>query len=272
MTLPSWTHVTGPVANCNNRGVATTAILQARVSSTRLPGKVLAPILGEPMIARQVERIRRARLIDDLVIATSDDSSDDPLAEWAQAEGLTVYRGSLDDVLGRFVGVIEAFGPETVVRLTADCPLASPSVIDTVIEHFRDSGADYCSNTLTPTFPDGLDVEVVRASVLTAVAEISTDPAEREHVTLGVYRRPERFRLASYAGAPDLSDLRWTVDTADDLTFVTRVYEALYLTRPNFETEHVLALLARTPGLGRTTDDGLRNAALEGLDTGAMDA
>ena len=91
MMWPSWTHVSGPVANCNNQRVATTAILQARVSSTRLPGKVLAPILGEPMIARQVERISRARLIDDLVIPTSDDSSDDPLAEWAKAEGLTIY-------------------------------------------------------------------------------------------------------------------------------------------------------------------------------------
>jgi len=232
------------------------------VSSTRLPGKVLAPILGEPMIARHVERIRRASRIDNLVIATSSDPSDDPLAAWAEAEGLTVYRGSLDDVLGRFVGVIAAYAPDTVVRLTADCPLASPSVIDAVIDHFMESDVDYCSNTLTPTFPDGLDVEVVRAKVLTEVAEMSTDPAEREHVTLGVYRRPERFSLANVAGDVDLSWLRWTVDTADDLTFVRRVYEGLYETTPGFDTGDILDLIERTPGLGRTTDDGLRNAAL----------
>ena len=159
-----------------------------------------------------------------------------------------------------------------MVRLTADCPLASPSVIDTVIEHFRDSGADYCSNTLTPTFPDGLDVEVVRARVLTEVAEISTDPAEREHVTLGVYRRPERFKVANYAGDRDLSSLRWTVDTADDLAFVRGVYEALYETSPDFETGDILDLIERTLGLGRTTADGVRNAALQGLETGAMNA
>ena len=248
----------------------TIAILQARVSSTRLPGKVLAPILGEPMIARQVERIRRASRIDHLVIATSNDPSDDPLAACAEAEGLTVYRGSLDDVLSRFVDVISAHAPDTVVRLTADCPLTSPSVIDAVIDHFMESDVDYCSNTLTPTFPDGLDVEVVRARVLTEVAEISTDPAEREHVTLGVYRRPERFTLANVAGNTDLSSLRWTVDTADDLAFVRSVYEALYETSPNFETGDILDLIQRTSGLGRTTADGIRNTALQGLDTGMM--
>jgi len=224
------------------------------------------------MIARQVERIGRASRIDDLVIATSRDPSDDPLAAWADAEGLTVYRGSLDDVLGRFVGVIAAYAPDTVVRLTADCPLASPSVIDAVIDHFLELDVDYCSNTLTPTFPDGLDVEVVRARVLNEVAEMSTDPAEREHVTLGVYRRPERFSVANYADDRDLSSLRWTVDTADDLAFVRRVYEALYETSPDFETGDILDLIERTLGLGRTTADGIRNAALQGLDTGAMNA
>ena len=224
------------------------------------------------MIARQVERIGRASRIDDLVIATSSDRSDDPLATWAEAEGLTVYRGSLDDVLGRFVGVIAVYAPDTVVRLTADCPLASPRVIDAVIDYFTASDVDYCSNTLTPTFPDGLDVEVVRARVLTEIAEISTDPAEREHVTLGVYRRPERFTLANVAGDSDLSSLRWTVDTADDLAFVRRVYEALYATTPGFDTGDILDLIERTLGLGRTTADGVRNAALQGLETGAMNA
>ena len=222
------------------------------------------------MIARQVARIGRASRIDDLVIATSSDPSDDPLAAWAEAEGITVYRGSLHDVLGRFVGVIAAHAPDTVVRLTADCPLASPRVIDAVIEHFMESDVDYCSNTLTPTFPDGLDVEVVRARVLTEVAEMSTDPAEREHVTLGVYRRPERYTLANFAGDSDLSSLRWTVDTADDLAFVRLVYEALYETIPGFETGDILDLIERTPGVGRTTEDGMRNAALQGLDTGMM--
>jgi spore coat polysaccharide biosynthesis protein SpsF len=246
------------------------AILQARMTSTRLPGKVLAPLLGEPMVARQLERIRRAHRLDEIVIATSTDASDDPLADWAGANDVKAFRGCLDDVLQRYVEVIDRYEPDVVVRLTADCPLTSPAVIDQVIERFHASAVDYCSNTLVPSFPDGLDVEVVRADVLREVAAVSTDPHEREHVTLGVYRHPERYRLANFEGSDDHSDLRWTVDTPEDMSFVTSVYEDLYSDEPAFEMRDVLALLARTPGLSRTTEHAVRNAALTGLNTGAM--
>jgi len=252
--------------------MTTLAVLQARMSSSRLPGKVMMPLLGEPMLVRQVERIRRSRLLDGIVLATSTDAADDPLAQLAGALGIPVVRGPLDDVLARYVLAIEHHQPDVVVRLTADCPLTSPTVIDAVIAHFAASNVDYCSNTLTPTFPDGLDAEVVRASALVDVAGVSNDPAEREHVTLGIYRRPERYRLANYAGAVDLASLRWTVDTPDDLAFVASVYEALYLADPDFDLADVLALLEREPGLSRTTADQARNAALVGLDTGAMNA
>ena len=224
------------------------------------------------MVARQVERIRRSRRIDGIVLATSTDSADDPLELLAATLGIPVVRGPLDDVLARYVLAIEQHEPDVVVRLTADCPLTSPAVIDAVIEQFAASDVDYCSNTLTPTFPDGLDAEVVRASVLVDVAGVSDDAAEREHVTLGVYRRPERYRLANHAGTVDLSSLRWTVDTPDDLAFVTSVYEALYQANPAFDLTDVLALIEREPGLSRTTADEVRNAALVGLDTGAMNA
>jgi len=252
--------------------MTTLAVLQARMSSSRLPGKVMMPLLGEPMLVRQVERIRRSRLLDGIVLATSTDAADDPLAQLAGALGIPVVRGPLDDVLARYVLAIEHYQPDVVVRLTADCPLTSPTIIDAVIEHFAASNVDYCSNTLTPTFPDGLDAEVVRASALVDVAGVSNDPAEREHVTLGIYRRPERYRLANYAGAVDLASLRWTVDTPDDLAFVASVYEALYLADPDFDLADGLALLEREPGLSRTTADQARNAALVGLDTGAMNA
>jgi spore coat polysaccharide biosynthesis protein SpsF len=252
--------------------VTTLAVLQARMTSSRLPGKVMTPLLGEPMVARQIERIRRSQRLDGLVLATSTDASDDRLAELADALSIPVVRGPLDDVLARYVLAIEQHEPDVVVRLTADCPLTSPSVIDAVIDQFTSSDVDYCSNTLTPTFPDGLDVEVVRAEVLLDVAGISDDAAEREHVTLGVYRRPERYRVANHAGARDLSSLRWTVDTPDDLAFVTYVYDALYPTNPEFDFEDVLALLEREPDRSRTTADEVRNAALAGLDTGAMNA
>ena len=134
------------------------AILQARMTSTRLPNKVLAPILGQPMLARQIERLRRATTLDKLVVATSDDASDDPLAAMCEDISVPFYRGSLNDVLGRFKGVCEAFGSVNhIVRLTGDCPLADPAVIDAVVRHHLASGADYTSNALQPTWPDGLD-------------------------------------------------------------------------------------------------------------------
>ena len=249
-------------------------ILQARMTSSRLPGKVLADLHGQPMIVRQIERLRRAKLMDGLVVATSADASDDPLVELLEGlpDPVPVVRGSLDDVLSRFVAVMDQYQPDVVVRLTADCPLASPAVVDKVISAFVESGADYVSNTMTPTFPDGLDVEVVRASVVREVASVAVDPPEREHVTLGVYRRHEQYRVENVAGSVDLSALRWTVDTPEDLAFVRRVYEELYPMNPAFDVEDVLALLEREPGLSRTSVAAARNAALQGLDTGAMRA
>lgn len=240
------------------------------MTSTRLPGKVLEPIEGVPMIGRQIERLRRASSLDGLVVATSVDPSDDPLVAYLDSLGVPVVRGSLDDVLGRFVAVIDAFAPDVVVRLTADCPLASPTVVDQVVGDFLTGGADYVSNTLEPSFPDGVDVEVVRASALRWVAENSADPHEHEHVTLGVYRRPERFVCRNVAGDVDLADLRWTVDNPDDLAFVRSVYEALYASDPLFDVPEILALLQEQPELSRTSADSARNAALDGLETGAM--
>ncbi len=241
--------------------MTTLAILQARTTSTRLPGKVLAPLAGEPMILRQLERIRRLQTLDGVVVATSTDPSDDALAQVVEAAGVPVVRGSLDDVLGRFLTVLDAFEPDVVVRLTADCPLASPDVIDRVVGQFRASGADYTSNTMTPTYPDGLDVEVVRADVLRQVAAVATDPPEREHVTLGVYRRPDTYMIENVIGEQDLSELRWTVDTAEDFAFVERVYDELFPINPAFDLADVLDYLRRHPERSRTKADARRNAA-----------
>lgn len=248
------------------------AIMQARMTSTRFPGKVLAPLAGAPMVIRQLERISRARRLDSVVIATSIDPSDDELVAVLAGAGHRVVRGSLDDVLGRFIAAIDAYEPDVVVRLTADCPLISPRVIDLVVDRFESTGADYASNTMTPTYPDGLDVEVVSAAVLREVASITTDPPEREHVTLGVYRRPDRFRIENVAAERDLSTLRWTVDTPEDYAFVSGVYDELYPQLPDFDLDDVLAYLERHPARNRTEQDAARNAALQGLDTGAMNA
>lgn len=250
----------------------TVGVLQARTTSSRLPGKVLLPLEGRPMIIRQLERMRRTRTLDDIVVATSDDPSDDELSAVVEAAGYQVVRGPLNDVLERFVHVLDHAQPGTVVRITADCPLISPSVIDHVVQAFDASNADYASNTMVPTYPDGLDVEVVTAEALRTIAALTTDPAEREHVTLGIYRRPERFTIVNVADptGTDHSDLRWTVDSAEDFAFVEQVYALLFPTLPDFEYDDVLRLFQDQPEFSRTAADAPRNAALDGLDTGVM--
>ena len=251
--------------------MTTVAIVQARMTSTRLPGKVLAPLAGEPMILRQLDRLSRASRIDAIVVATSTDPSDDALTAVLMDSGYRVHRGSLDDVLARFIGAAEEANADVVVRITADCPLLSPTVVDQVIEQFEESGADYASNTLDPTYPDGLDVEVIRATALRTLQGTDLDTDEHEHVTLGIYRRPHMFRLHSVIDpTADRSNLRWTVDTPEDLGFVTWVYESLFDVKPQFEYEDVLRLLAQHPQRSRSDADGIRNAALIGKDTGAM--
>lgn len=219
------------------------------MSSTRLPGKALKPVLGEPTLARQIERVRRATTIDRLVVATSMDTSDDPLAALCARVGVDCFRGSLDDVLDRFCKAAERYPSEHIVRLTGDCPLADPGVIDAVARFHGAGGYDYSSNTLHPTFPDGLDVEICRAAVLAEAGREARSAFEREHVTPFIYRRPERYRLGDFRRSPDLSALRWTVDNPEDFELVRRIYEALYPSKPNFALDDILALFEKEPGL-----------------------
>ena len=219
-------------------------IIQARMSSSRLPGKVLADVAGAPMLGRQVERLRRSRRMDELVLATSDKASDDAVADYAARLDLTVVRGDLDDVLGRFGRALEAF-PEaaTVVRMTADCPLTDWRVLDAVIDHRAATGADYASNTPeVRTYPHGLDIEVMTAAALRTAVREATDPYEREHVTPFLYRNPKRFRIESLSQTSSLAHLRWTVDHPEDLDFVRHVYAALHAANPDFAMADIAAL------------------------------
>lgn len=238
------------------------AVLQARTSSTRLPGKVLAEIGGAPMIVRQIERIRLARMLDHLIVATSVDSSDDVLAGLVAAQGVQVVRGKLDDVLDRFAMALRTVNAQHVVRLTGDCPLVDPDVVDVIVGHHLVSRADITTNAFEPTFPDGLDVEVVRADVLLTAAQEAQKKYEREHVTPFIYERPQRFRIVHYRAPVDLSGLRWTVDEPEDLTFVREVFAALYPTNRNFRMHHVLRLLAERPELSELNTRFTRNAGL----------
>lgn len=219
-------------------------VIQARMSSSRLPGKVLADVAGVPMLGRQVERLRRSRRLDELVVATSDQASDDAIADYAARLDLTVVRGPLEDVLGRFGLALEAF-PEaaTVVRMTADCPLTDWRVLDAVIDARAAAKADYASNTpQIRTYPHGLDIEVMTAAALRTAVREAADPYEREHVTPFLYRNPRRFRTAFLSQSPSLAHLRWTVDHPEDLDFVRYVYGALHAANPDFAMADIAAL------------------------------
>lgn len=226
-------------------------VLQARVSSRRLPGKVLAPVQGRPMLARQLDRLRRARSLDALVVATSTHPSDDELAKLCEREGVACARGSLEDVLDRVWRAAEPFAPDHVVRATGDCPLADAELLDRCVHEHTAGGHDYTSNALVRTFPDGLDVEVVRQECLTTAWREARLPSEREHVTPFLYTRPERFDLHAVTGEVDRSHLRWTVDDAADLELVRAIYAELLPRDEAFGTDDVLALLERRPELVR---------------------
>jgi spore coat polysaccharide biosynthesis protein SpsF len=232
------------------------AVLQARMSSTRLPGKVMADVVGAPMILRQIERLNRSQQLDGVLVATSIDPSDDGLAAMLALHDIPVCRGPLDNVLGRYEGALLAHPAEVVVRLTADCPLADPEVIDATVRFLVDRGLDYAANTpARRTYPKGLDVEVMRAAALLRAAREATDPYEREHVTPYLYRHPEMFAQDFISQDADEGELRWTVDRPDDLEFVRAVYGALYPGKPDFTSDDVRAFVRSRPDLHRLGGD-----------------
>jgi spore coat polysaccharide biosynthesis protein SpsF len=219
----------------------TLAIVQARMSSSRLPGKVMRPILGEPMLGRQIERMRRARHLSRIVIATSTEADDDVVVDYATGAGVPVVRGALNDVLDRFRTTLKREGdPPNFVRITADCPLADSDLIDRCITRHLEGGYDYTHCGPGWTYPKGLDVEVCRTSVLDTAWREAVLPYEREHVTPFINRRPDRFRIGVEACNPPLR-WRWTVDTPEDFAFVNDVYGALYPSNPAFTTADILA-------------------------------
>ena len=232
------------------------AVLQARMSSTRLPGKVMADVAGAPMILRQIERLRRSRRLGGIVVATSTDPADDGLAAMLVLHDVLVHRGPLDDVLTRYAGALQRYPAQVVVRLTADCPLADPEVIDATVDLLTSRGLDYAANTPAHrTYPKGLDVEVMRAKALLRAAREAKDPYEREHVTPYLYRHPELFTQDFISQDADEGELRWTVDRPDDLEFVRAVYGALHPGKPDFGSQDVRAFVRAHPDLHRLGGD-----------------
>lgn len=226
----------------------TVAIIQARMGSSRLPGKVLAEIGGATMLAQVVHRVRQARRIAEVVVATSTAADDDAVVREAARLGAGVHRGSQADVLARFAGAARSYRADVIVRVTADCPLLDAGVIDQVIGAL-DATVDYASNTHERRFPRGLDVEVMHRDTLERLARLATSAAAREHVTAFIMEAPALFRIAQLGAAHDDSDLRWTVDTADDLAMVCALYRELDLATVARPYREVVAAIRARPEL-----------------------
>lgn len=233
------------------------AIVQARMGSRRLPGKTLADLLGRPMLARVVDRVRQARTVDRVVVATSNGAADDKIAEFCWSEKILCFRGSEDDVLDRFYGAATEHDADVVVRITADCPLIDPGVMERVIERFRRGDCDYATNALRYTYPDGLDTEVFSMAALEQAWREARKQSEREHVT--PYLRSGKFRVVNVeSDVPLEKRQRWTVDHPADLEFVRGVYSA-FGGKTDFTYQDVMQLLKERPQLAATQTETITN-------------
>ena len=231
------------------RAGGTAIVVQARMGSSRLPGKVLLPVAGRPLLSYQLERMREARRAVHLLVATSTLPGDDPIVALCEREAIACVRGPEEDVLRRYALAARVTGAEAIARVTGDCPLLDPELVDEAIAAMEDPAGrpDFVSNMLEPCWPLGMAVEVATTAALLEADREAVDPEEREHVMPFIWRRPERYRLASLTRSPDLSHHRWTVDTPEDFELVSRIIRGLYPHQPRFRMGDVLALLERNP-------------------------
>jgi spore coat polysaccharide biosynthesis protein SpsF len=271
----------------------TVAIIQARMASSRLPSKVLLDIAGEPMLARVVERTRPARSIDQVLVATTTDPSDDPVQTFCEARGIPCFRGSQHDVLDRYYRAALQSHAEIVVRITADCPLIDPGLIDKTIDAFMgvadgeletrdnlqqmppeawrvtpEAPYDFAANRLPPpwgrTYPIGLDTEVCTFQALEIAWREAKEPHQREHVMPYFYDHQDRFRILLVNHDEDYGGMRWTVDTSEDLELVRQIY-ARFSPRSDFSWLEVLDLFRREPGLTQI-NSGVRHKSYDEID------
>ncbi|MCW2249529.1 spore coat polysaccharide biosynthesis protein SpsF [Azospirillum fermentarium] len=229
------------------------AIIEARMTSTRLPGKVLLPAVGKPMLELMVERLRRVPSLAGIVIATTVNATDDPVEALARRLGVDCYRGSEEDVLTRVLEASRAHEVDVIVEITGDCPLIDPGVVEDVIARYRESGVDYVSNFLEGRrYPLGMETQAFATTILEDVARRSDDPVDHEHVSLFIYRNPQLYSLADCPPRPALADpgLRLTLDTVEDYTLISAVFEALYpAAGPAFTLADILRFLDGRPDL-----------------------
>lgn len=238
--------------------IGPTCIIQARMSSTRLPGKVLMQLGAHSVLELVLRRLARSRHLVQLVVATTTEPEDDAIvtacSRLSLAKPIEVHRGSLTDVLSRYVGAASAFGGDPLIRVTSDCPLIDPGVIDSMLERFAQTDCDYLSNAIERTFPRGLDTEVFSKDALMRAAGLAQQPHEREHVTPFIYQHPERFRLQHWVRETNRSALRWTLDTPEDLAFLAAFMQRIQMLGHNvvdIDIETLLKIFDSAPELAQ---------------------
>ncbi|WP_421739783.1 glycosyltransferase family protein [Caulobacter sp.] len=228
------------------------AVLQARMGAGRLPGKAMATLRGEPMIIRQLERLRGARRLTKIIVATSADASDDALAGFVVSRGYAVHRGAGADILDRIARCAEAISSVShVVRIKGDAPFVDPGIVDEAVDLALSSGADYTSNRAVRTYPAGLEVEVIAANALRVAAAETRDPLARVSPTAAIRNAPDRFSQAHLKARRDWSGLDWRVKTAADLAFARSIYDALHPVDPDFCMNDVLDLVESHQDIAR---------------------
>ena len=227
------------------------ATIEARMTSSRLPGKVLMQAVGKPMLQHMIERLKRVPSLDGIVVATTINSADDAVAELAKRLDVGFHRGSEEDVLNRVLDAAYSHNVDIIVETTGDCPLIDPAVVEHCIQCYFGADVDYVSNVIKRTYPIGMDTQVFATDILADVAARTDDPDDHEHVSLYIYRHPELYRLLNFPGPPELArpDLALTLDTAEDFQLISNILEALYPSNPKFGLADILRLIDANPEL-----------------------
>lgn len=226
----------------------TAAIIQARMTSNRLPGKILKKVMEKPLLAYLLERLRSSRRLDEIIIATTDNGTERPIIELCQTLNITVFRGSEDDVLARYYHAAQAFQVGLVVRITSDCPLMDPRVVDEVVDFYLANQQKFDYVTNRESYPTGMDVEVFPAVCLKEAFEKASLAYEREHVTPYFYTHPEKYRIGYYHFKYNARHYRWTVDTPEDFDLISRLLMYCYPRKAVFSMEDIFNALAANPG------------------------
>lgn len=234
------------------------AIIQARLGSTRLPGKVLLDLEGRTVLEHVIRKVKSSKLVNNVIVGTTINKEDLEIVKLCANLGINVYCGSEDDVLDRFYQIARLFKADHIVRITSDCPLIDPKVIDEVITlHVREK-ADYTSNTLKETYPDGEDIEVFTFAALKEAWNKANMSSEREHVTPFMRKNPA-FKLANLEYNKDISHKRWTLDNPEDYDFIESIYKNIYTKNPDFGMEEILKFLDKNPEIEKINQHINRN-------------